>query len=823
MMTSYRLGQIVDWIGGTYFKSGRDDVFSELLFDSRRLYNPESSLFVALKSSRNDGHKFIPELIIRGVHNFLVEEIPTSDMREQANFLVVKNSLAAMQTLASKHRQIAACPVLGITGSNGKTIVKEWLYELLSPDYKIVRSPKSYNSQIGVPVSVWQVHQDVDLAIIEAGISRPGEMEVLEKIIKPDFGIFTNIGSAHSESFHGRADIVREKLNLFRGVQRLFYCRDHVIIHDLITESAIPSVSWGEHLDSSYRVTGKNIEKSQTHLSLETEKGAAQFVIPFSDPASIENAIHCIVFCLFKGLPEKIIQQRLSQLHKIEMRLELSKGIHNCTIINDSYSADIESLKIALDYMVQQLQFTKRTAILSDFRESEARPDKLYRDISEMLKAREISRLIFIGDVSPEFFADFSGEKIFFQSTAELLLSIQRISFRSECILLKGARVFAFERIADALQEKSHETILEVNLSAMLSNLNHYRSLLPPGVKTMAMVKAFSYGSGSWEVANLLQTNRADYLAVAYADEGVELRQAGINLPIMVMNPEPASLETMINYGLEPEIYNFRILDLFFHVTRNFSGFNGQPSRVHLKLDTGMHRLGFQGNEIPEIISRLKKAPWIQLASVFSHLAASGEKEHDDFTALQLHRFRQWTNQIEEETGYKFIRHMLNSAGISRHPDGVFDMVRLGIGLYGIGSEQEQNHLIPVGRLKTKISQIHYLDSGETVGYSRKGIITGPSRIATIPIGYADGFSRKLGNGKGIMFIRGKQAPTIGNICMDMCSLDITSIPEAQEGDDVIVFDSVTDINRMARQLETIPYEILTGISSRVKRLYYQE
>jgi len=824
-MISYSLADLAKVLNAEAYISKEPHSFvHELFFDSRRFNQVSGSLFIALKTSRNDGHRYIPELIRKGITNFIVEKLPEKELIGEANFIRVDNSLDALQKIAAFHRRKFSFPLIGITGSNGKTIVKEWLYELLKDAFRIVRSPKSFNSQIGVPVSVWQMDAVHTLGIIEAGISAPGEMEALEEIIHPEIGIFTNIGSAHAENFPDRKSHILEKLILFKNSKKLIYCSDLAEKDEVIRNNLnIELITWGGSSNATFRITNTSIEQEEAVIYAAYKGNFLQFRIPFTDAASIENAVHCIVLMLELGMDVPYIQSGLPRLHRVEMRLELRKGIYNCTIINDSYSADTESLRIAVDFMMQQKQHQRRTVILSDILESGKEPAKLYPEVAALLERKGVYRLIGVGEQLTEHSAAFWGEKMFFPSTEALLKQLPAITFRDECILLKGARIFEFERIVDALQQKTHETILEINLSALESNLNFYRSQLKPGVKTMAMVKAFSYGSGSFEIANVLQYNNVDYLAVAYADEGIELRQAGISLPIMVMNPEQDSFPAMIEHRLEPEIYNFRILEQFSRAMAQRDGYDAQKTRVHIKLDTGMHRLGFEEKDLEELVVRLKKLPWLEVAAVFSHLAASSEAQHDEFTKLQISRFVSWTNVLRQGIEDPFLMHMANSSGIIRHPESQFDMVRLGIGLYGIAGGTDQSNLVNVSSLKTTISQIREVAAGESVGYGRKAILDRPSRIATLPVGYADGFGRKLGNGKAFLKIRKKEAPTVGSICMDMCMVDVTDIPSAREGDQVIVFDSPADIQRLAGWLETIPYEVLTNISGRVKRVYFQE
>jgi alanine racemase len=797
---------------------------TELLYDSRQVNQAETSLFIALNTGRNDGHRFIPELIRKGVFNFLVETLPESEFSGQANFLVVPDSLKALQDIASFHRRLFDFPVIGITGSNGKTIVKEWLYQLLSADFRIVRSPKSFNSQIGVPVSVWQLNDPFNLAIIEAGISHPGEMEALENVIKPTLGIFTNIGTAHAENFESQTQHILEKACLFRNSESVFYCRDHQSIHTILNaETTGRKYSWGFHADSDLRILSLEKEQHVSKIVAEYNGYTFRFNIPFQDEASNENALHCVLVMLVLGCSFEQIHERVEKLHSLEMRLELNRAIHGCTLINDAYSADTESLRIALDVMLSQNQHKRRTVILSDIPESGKNQELLYREIAALLKRKQVNRIIGVGEEIASHATYFECEKMFFLSTEALLNQLQGIPFKDECILLKGARLFGFERVADVLLQKTHETVLEINLNAVIDNLNFYRKQIAPSVKVMAMVKAFSYGSGSFEIANILQNNGVDSLAVAYADEGIELRQAGISLPIMVMNPEVDSFHGMIENRLEPEIYSFRVLDEYSKAVSKRNGFDGQPLKIHIKLDTGMHRLGFEEIDLNELVKRILALAQLRVASVFSHLAGSSEPEMDEFTELQAGRFKAWTEFMERGLNVPFLRHILNSSGIIRQPDLQFEMVRLGIGLYGIGAAEEQAGLKAVSSLKTTISQLRKVDPGETIGYSRKGKVDKPSIIATLPIGYADGFSRTLGNGKGNVRINGINAATIGSICMDMCMVDVTHIPDLSEGDPVVIFENADDIHRLAATLGTIPYEVLTNISARVKRVYFQE
>ncbi|MFN8166492.1 MAG: bifunctional UDP-N-acetylmuramoyl-tripeptide:D-alanyl-D-alanine ligase/alanine racemase, partial [Bacteroidia bacterium] len=811
--TNYKLSQIAVITGGQlYLNAPAQEDVSSLLTDSRKIVHAEQSLFFALKGERHDGHRFIPGLIQEGVRNFIVTDYPTELHSAHANFVVVKDSLRALQQITAHHRKQFHIPVFGITGSNGKTIIKEWLFQLLRNDYSIVRSPKSYNSQIGVPLSVWAMHEENQLAIFEAGISMPGEMRKLEEIIHPTSGIFTNIGSAHDENFRDPEQKINEKLELFSNVEMLFYCRDYQSIEKCIEKfpfnnPAIKFFTWSRKSKADLQVGRIARSTDETEIQAVYRDRFISISIPFIDDASIENAIHCWAVMLHLGYENDQIRERMDFLSPVAMRLEMKNGINNCSVINDSYNSDIGSLTIALDFLNQQKQHSKKRVILSDILQSGKNEETLYREVAALLHAKGIDNLIGIGEAISHQEKLFTMQKKFYRTTDEFLRDFSPSDFREETILLKGARMFGFEKISKVLQQKAHETVLEINLNALINNLNYYRSRLRPETKIMAMVKATSYGSGSYEIANVLQFHHVDYLSVAYSDEGVELRKNGITLPIMVLNPELMNFELMIRNKLEPEIYNFRQLNQLQEVLKKH---DGEPFRIHLKLDTGMHRLGFEEREINELVVRLNNIKNIRVQSVFSHLAASDEAEHDGFTQLQFDRFKQMSAQLQENFTYKIPRHILNSSGILRFSEAQFEMVRLGIGLYGIAATaNEQQHLEQVATLKTTISQIKNVPSNETIGYSRKGKLKRDSVIATVAIGYADGISRRLGNGVGKMLVNGKLAPIIGNVCMDMCMLDITDIP-AREGDEVIVFGSDYPVTEMAKAVGTIPYEILT-------------
>jgi alanine racemase len=804
-----------------------------LLFDSRSVAAPALSLFFALPGKNRNGHRFLPELYAQGLRQFVVSQAVDVQKMPEANILQVENTLEALQQLAAQHRSRFNIPVIGITGSNGKTVVKEWLAQLLSPDFNIVRSPKSFNSQIGVPISVWQMQDRHTLAIFEAGISQPGEMDRLERIIRPSIGIFTNLGPAHQEGFSSDAQKLSEKMRLFQNVDTLI-CESRWAPADLRGKL----FSWSKNGDAAdLQVTSiEKLESAGVHISAIVRARAnptpeqsessvpgikSTITLPFSDPASIENALHCWAVMLLLGFHPEEIAQRMLRLDPVEMRLEMKAAIHGCTLINDAYSNDLASLRLALQFARQQAGNGKLTLILSDILQSGQSGKSLWREVAEIVRVQKVSRFFGIGPdiqtIQPKL--DASVEAYFYPDTEHFLEKIAEQDFREETILLKGARSFAFERIARRLEQKAHKTVMEVNLSALSHNLKTYQRLLQPGTKMMVMVKAEGYGAGSAQVARLLEFHPVDYLGVAYADEGIALRQAGVNLPILVLNPEPASFDALWRFRLEPEVYSLPMLEEI----AMFSG-AGKPLAIHLKLDTGMHRLGFEPADMPLLTEKLRALPHLRVASVFSHLAASDATLHDDFTRRQGAVFTEMYDQIHTALGYAPLRHICNTGGIERWPEYHFDMVRLGIGLYGIGGQAIAPQLHTVNTLKATISQIKTLQPGETVGYNRNsGPLTAPKRIATISIGYADGLLRLAGGGRYSVFLRGQAAPTVGNICMDMTMIDVTGIPEAQVGDEVSIFGENPPVQELAACLQTIAYEVFTNISERVKRVYWTE
>lgn len=799
----------------------RENNISVLLTDSRQISNPAESLFFAL-NGRRDGHAFVNEAYNHGVRDFVVRYVPEGDY-PAANFLEVADVLQALQMLAAHHRSRFTLPVIGITGSNGKTIVKEWLYQLMGTDKNVVRNPKSYNSQIGVPLSVWQIRADNDLAIFEAGISTVGEMEALQAIIQPTIGVLTHLGSAHDEGFESRAQKVQEKLKLFKSCELLIYNYDQMVDYQADLPSAT-AFTWSlKFKQADLYVFSQTVISKRFYLRALYKGKEVECLIPFLDEASVENAILCWATLLALSYNPVEADKKLEHLSPVSMRLEMKTGINDCSVIDDSYNSDIRSLEIALNFLQQQNQHKIKTLILSDIHQSGLPPQELYARVADLVKVKHVDKLVGVGEALSQYQNLFAAvpQRFFYTQTAEMLRHRKEINFNNEAILIKGARSFEFERISRALSQKAHETMLEINLNALLGNLNFYKSKLQPGVKLMAMVKAFSYGSGTFEVANILQYNKVDYLAVAYIDEGIALRQAGITLPIMVLNPEPPALEKMVEFRLEPEIYSFGLLDKFVRYAQ-FHHIKAYP--VHLKIDTGMHRLGFEEYELETLYDLLQDNPYIKVVSIFSHLVASDNEAHDAFTRKQIKVFKQAFALLEQALGYPVIKHIANTSAITRWDDAHFDMVRLGIGLYGIDAAvpEHLNGLQPIATLKTSISQVKNITAGDTIGYNRNGSLLKDGRIATVRIGYADGYLRAFGNGVGKMLVKGVLVPTVGNIAMDMCMIDVSNV-EVKEGDEVIIFNEQQTIEDLAEQIGTIPYEILTNISQRVKRVYFYE
>ena len=823
---TYTIEKITTLIGAHHYGENAADV-AFILTDSRSLCFPEETLFFALQTNRNDGHKYIPEVYQRGVRNFVVTDVPAdrSETYPDANFLKVSNTLKALQRLAERHRDEFDIPVVGITGSNGKTMVKEWLYQLLSPEMFVTRSPRSYNSQIGVPLSVWLMDEHTQVGVFEAGISKPGEMAALRAIIRPTIAVLTNLGTAHQENFSSMEAKCREKLVLFHDARTVVYDANDAIVRRIVSETDIQgeTIAWSRRdKNAAFYVSEVKKEDAMSVVSYIYKGVAGRYSLPFIDAASVSNSIICAVVALQLGLSRDALDRRMRLLEPVAMRLEVKEGQHGCTLINDSYNSDINSLDIALDFMNRRPDHKGRrhTLVLSDIYQSGKASRELYKEVSDLALKRDVEKFIGIG---PQLCAQAEEiqlpEKFFFHTVEQFIHSEVFRSLHNEVILLKGARKFGFDQVTELLVKKVHETILEVNLNNVVENLNHYRSFLKPTTKLVCMIKADAYGSGSVEIAKTLQDHRVDYLAVAVADEGVTLRRNGITANVMIMNPEMTAFKTMFDYDLEPEVYSFRLLEALIRAAEK-EGITDYP--VHVKLDTGMHRLGFDPTaDMKRLIDRLKHQNAIIPRSVFSHFVGSDSDAFDDFSARQFALFDAGSKQLQAAFSHKILRHMDNSAGIEHFPERQMDMCRLGLGLYGV--DPRTNAMLQnVSTLKTTILQMHCVKAGETVGYSRKGVIEHDSLIAAIPIGYADGLDRRLGNRRCYCLVNGKKAPYVGNICMDVAMIDVTGI-DCREGDSVEIFGDHLPVTVLSDVLETIPYEVLTGVSTRVKRVYFQD
>lgn len=834
---TYSIEKIATLIGAHRYGTKETNI-GFLLTDSRSLSFPEETLFFALQSERNDGHKYIGELYNRGVRSFVVEHLPNT-LHPDANYLKVPSVLNALQRLAERHRDEYNMPVVGVTGSNGKTVVKEWLYQLLMPSMHVTRSPRSYNSQIGVPLSVWKIHEGTEVSIFEAGISKKGEMEKLREIIQPTIGVFTYLGQAHQENFSSVEEKCNEKVQLFRDSEAIVFPLDDTVIKDCIDKTGFKAemLCWSKndcHVSFYVDKIEKEGNNTRVHYILNgalAEKIRKQnpdvplchsYTLPFISEASIDNSITCAVVAIWIGITPEVLAERMSQLEPVAMRLEVKEGQHGCTLINDSYNSDLTSLDIALDFMHRRPDQNgrSRTLILSDIDQSGISNIDLYKQVSNLVVSREIDKFIGIGKALKANAGVIDVDnKHFFTTTSDFIDSDAFMQLQNEVILIKGARRFQFDRLTDLLVEKVHETVLEVNLNAMVENLNWYRSFLHKDTKLVCMIKADGYGAGAIEIAKTLQDHRVDYLAVAVADEGVALRKAGITANIMIMNPEMTAFKTMFDYDLEPEVYSFRLLDALRHAARK-EGITGYP--VHIKLDTGMHRLGFHPiDDMPALIDYLKNQNALIPRSVFSHFVGSDGDEFDEFSAYQYELYQKGSKVLQDNFPHKILRHICNSAGIEHFPERQMEMCRLGLGLYGINPRNNET-IHNVSTLKTTILQLRHVPAGESIGYSRRTVLDRDSIIAAIPIGYADGLNRKLGNRNGYCLVNGKKAEYVGNICMDVCMIDVTGI-DCKEGDTVEIFGDNLPVTVLSDILDTIPYEVLTGISNRVKRVYFQD
>ena len=821
MLAPLTLPQLEQILGSKGLGLALSQGITQISIDSRQVLHAEQTLFVALKGAKANGITFVDSLIEAGVGCFLVDKnaaLPDSWL-EKACFIPVSDTRAALQSLASYQRGEFTKPIVGITGSNGKTIVKEWLGQVLSQQFAVAKSPKSYNSQVGVPLSIFGIQPYHQVAILEAGVSKKGDMDTLAGMIRPDLGIFTNIGSAHEEGFAGIHEKIAEKLKLFAGTKLLLYCKDQDLLAHTIEQAVAEGnrISWSKHPGADFSVSWKSLESSSRIVVMKQDLQTHTFQVPFTDQASLENVTHVILAALSLGQEASAIQEGLSHLKPLDMRLTLKPGLNESLLIDDTYNNDLAGLRVALEFLSQQRPKRSKILILSDLLQ-QGLPEKIYTEVAELIQSYGIDRIIGVGTEIQRLEKLVDIPTSTFESTELLLQKLDPDQFQNDLILLTGARSFAFEKIVNRLQQRIHGTTLEINLNALTHNFNFYKRQLAPSTRVMVMVKAFAYGGGAAEIANHLQTLGADYLAVAYTDEGVTLRKQGIQLPIMVLNPVEESFDLLYQYQLEPVVFSPE----FFRKMGNFARNQGLPLSIHLDLDTGMNRLGFEQAQLEELKDLLLAFPELKVASLYTHLVGADEEVHHDFSVQQLELFMEMSEAIGSKLGYQPLRHALNSAGIVRYPDYQLDMVRLGIGLYGVEvTGKHDSSLKAVSNLKTTISQVKTLAAGVTVGYSRKGSLPEGGRIATLAIGYADGYDRRFSQGKGYVLLHGKKAPVIGNVCMDMVMVDVSAIPEAKAGDEAIVYGELISLKELADRIGTIPYELLTNISTRVKRVYY--
>jgi Alr-MurF fusion protein len=820
MLSALSIAQLEEFTGGKAQGKNFAGLITQISIDSRQIIRPEYCLFVALRGAKADGADFIPNLIRKGIPVFLVhEDWPIApELAINATFIPVNNTKKALQAIAAYQRSQFEKPVVGITGSNGKTIVKEWLGQVLSQSFTVAKSPKSYNSQVGVPLSIFGIQAYHQVAILEAGISKIGEMTTLSSMIRPDMGIFTNIGTAHEEGFSSIEEKIKEKLQLFQNSQLLIYCGDQTLVSKEIQETFSKErlISWSEKPGADFVVSAKKQETQTKLILIKSDLNTFTFQIPFTDSASIENITHVIVAALSLGQEIPSIQEGLNHLRPVDMRLTLKPGLNDSLIIDDTYNNDIAGLRVALEFLSQQRPKRRKILILSDLLQ-QGIPEKIYSEVAELIKSYGLDQLIGVGSDVAQLGDFFPNQFKNYPSTEALLQSIDAEAFQNDLILITGARPFAFERIVNKLQQRIHGTTLEINLNALTHNFNFFKRQVKPETKMMVMVKAFAYGGGAAEIANHLQTMGADYLAVAFSDEGVSLRKQGIRLPIMVLNPVEESFDLLREFDLEPVVFSPE----FFKKLGRYAQNHQIQLPIHLDLDTGMHRLGFEKQQLEELKVLIRFFPELRIASLYTHLAGADEEEHEEFSLGQLRLFMEMKAELEEILDYRPLIHALNSAGIIRYPEFQMDMVRLGIGLYGVEVTGKRDaELKSVSTLKTTISQVKLLPPGATVGYSRKGKMPNGGKIATLAIGYADGYDRRFSQGKGYVLINGKKAPVIGNVCMDMTMVDISNI-DAKAGDEAIIYGEKISLKELGDQIGTIPYELLTNISTRVKRIYY--
>lgn len=818
-MDSYRIQELSEIISAELI-GNPTGVVEEIYFDSRMIFQPNNGVFFAFDEFRENGSNYLNDAYEKGIRTFVVSEINRPE--RDAVYLVVKSSLQALQSWAKSHREQFKLNVIGITGSNGKTIVKEWLNQLLWKDFSIVRNPKSYNSQIGVPMSILQITADRNLGIFEAGISEPLEMTALSEMIQPKIGVLTHIGSAHLENFNSKEELIQEKLKLFKNCEIIVFNADNEDVKNWI-HKICPNqkkISFGKERENRIQILSTAQISSGTEVIIQYNSKKLSFQVPFKDSASIENCLSVLVTISAMDLDLENYLEKTKNLLAVEMRLEIKEAIRNSIVINDTFNSDLHSVKVALDVLAQQ-PFPHKSLVLTDILQSDLNKDRLYKKVADLVNSYEINDLILIGEFIPLYKELFKSDARTFRTTDAFFKTLSVQNVNNEAILLKGARPFQLEKISSFLEKKSHDTLLEVNLQALMHNVKIFKDKLKPKTKLMAMIKANSYGTGSFEIAQTLEHFKIDYLGAAYADEGVELRKAGINLPIMIMNPEQSSYSSIIDFKLEPEIYSLRVLELFIQKLKEKS--INIPFPIHLKVDSGMNRLGFRKEELDELIAFLKNQKLVRIKSIFTHLATADMPEERDYAVKQLKSFDESFEKITSKLNINPLKHALNSSGIAHFPENQYDMVRLGIGMYGISDDEDfQNKLKNVATFKTLVSQISEIEKGESVSYGRKFIASRKTKIATIPVGYADGIRRSLGNGIGKVNIQGNLVPIVGTVCMDMMMVDVTDI-ECKEGDEVIIFGNSPTIQEVADQMQTIPYEVLTSISSRVKRIYYRE
>lgn len=789
-----------------------------IAFDSRNIYSTLKTAFIAINTHKNSGEKYIAQAIEKGIKIIISENFyPEYD---GITWIIVENSVKFLQDLAHYHIENQPIKTIGITGSNGKTIVKEWLYQCLWNEFPTVKSPKSFNSQIGLPISLLQTSEKHQVGIFEVGISKPNEMKTLEEIFSPKIGILTHIGTAHSSNFENELQLIKEKLILFKNSEIIIYNGDNEqVCEEIKTQySDKKLISFGLKTHNDVKIICDYKDRNQEIL-VQYFSEKLSFPANQRDEATLTNAL--AVICILKefGFTNEKIVEKINNLKAVEMRLESVNGVRNNLIINDSFNLDLDSLIIAYQF-INQYNRDEKTLVLSDIFDVKNDDVSLYHKVAEITNQQNFKQIFLVGNQISRFQEKFNAKTYTFSTTKELLESQQLNSIENQLILLKGARIFEFEKIKSHLELQKHDTVLEINLNAILHNINVHKSLLKPETKMCAMVKAYSYGLGGYEIAEFLQHHHIDYLGVAYADEGVDLRKNGITTPILVMNPEQGSYDVIIDYNLEPEIYSLRVLELFANQLQ-LKGIQ-QKYPIHIKVETGMHRLGFKEHEIDELVENLKKYN-VKVASIFSHLSSADVPEEDDYTMEQIHTFQRVSSKISEALGYQPIRHILNTAGITYYSDYQFEMVRIGIGMVGISANPKvKNQLQSAVTFKTVISQISEVKQGESIGYNRKYKAEKDTRIATIPVGYADGIPRLIGNKKGFVGIHNQKVSIVGNICMDMLMVDLQNI-KAKEGDEVIIFNGNPTLEEFSGYCQTIPYEVLTSISRRVKRIYIKD